>query len=120
MTSPLPPASGRRIRRRADAITRPAVALALAGLTLAAVGDAEAKGPCMRLALSEVAFGTENATRDARNQLDEYAREQATKRGWAKDAKLVKSRETVSCSVYLALPIQSEYRCLVTATFCRK
>ncbi len=74
----------------------------------------------MKLALSEVAFGTENATRDARNQLDEYAAEQKLSRGWRADAKLIKSGETVSCQVYLVLPIGTEYRCLVTATFCAK
>ena len=86
---------------------------------LAATLPANAK-PCMRLSLSEVAFGTENATRDARNQLDEYAAEQVKKREWPKGAKLAKSAETVSCSVYLTLPVGTEYRCLVTASFCVK
>lgn len=91
----------------------------LAAPLLFVTSDAQAK-PCMRLALSEVAFGTENATRDARNQLDEYAAEQAKKREWPKGAKLAKSAEKVSCEVYLTLPVATEYRCLVTATFCVK
>ena len=45
----------------------------------------------MRLALSEVAFGTENATRDARNQLDEYAAEQVKKREAEETAARIKS-----------------------------
>ena len=93
-------------------------AIALAAAVLLS-SPAHAK-PCMRLSLSEVAFGTENATRDARNQLDEYAAEQAKKREWPKGAKLAKSAETVSCSIYLALPVGTEYRCLVTASFCAK
>jgi len=101
--------------RRAFSVTAAAVLLATAG----AVVPAQAK-PCMRLALSEVAFGTENATRDARNQLEEYAAEQVKKREWPKTAKLVKSAEKVACEVYLTLPIGTEYRCLVTATFCAK
>lgn len=94
-------------------------AAATFAVLLATVPAAHAK-PCMKLALSEVAFGTENATRDARNQLDEYAAEQAKKREWPKNAPLAKSGEKVSCEVYLTLPIGTEYRCLVTATFCVK
>jgi hypothetical protein len=77
-------------------------------------------GTCIRLPLSDVAFGTEGATKYAREKLDEYAQAETKKRKWAAKP-LVKSNETVSCEVYLNLgPLGTEYRCLVTATFCQK
>ncbi|MEQ1611256.1 MAG: hypothetical protein ABL904_00775 [Hyphomicrobiaceae bacterium] len=75
---------------------------------------------CFRLPLSDVAFGTEGATKYAREKLAEYAEAERKKRKWP-DKPLVKSAETVSCEVYLNLgPVGTEYRCLVTATFCQK
>ncbi len=75
---------------------------------------------CFRLPLSDVAFGTEGATKYAREKLAEYAEVERKKRKWP-DKPLVKSAETVSCEVYLNLgPVGTEYRCLVTATFCQK
>jgi hypothetical protein len=75
---------------------------------------------CFRLPLSDVAFGTDGATKYAREKLAEYAEVERKKRKWS-DKPLVKSAETVSCEVYLNLgPLGTEYRCLVTATFCQK
>lgn len=76
---------------------------------------------CMRLPLSDVAFGTEASIAAARVKLAEYATVVAKKRGWS-SAPLVKSNETTSCEVYLDFGplIGTEYRCLVTATFCQK
>ena len=75
---------------------------------------------CFRLPLSDVAFGTEGATKYAREKLAEYAEVERKKRKWS-DKPLTKSAETVSCEVYLNLgPLGTEYRCLVTATFCQK
>jgi hypothetical protein len=76
---------------------------------------------CMRLPLSDVAFGTENATAAARAKQQEYAEAEAKKRKWPLTKPMVKSNETVSCTVYLNLgPLGTEYRCLVTTTFCQK
>jgi hypothetical protein len=80
----------------------------------------KAAANCFRLPLSDVAFGTEGATRYAREKLDDYAQAEMKKRRWPSKP-LVKSNETVSCDVYLNLgPLGTEYRCLVTATFCQK
>ena len=89
----------------------------------AAVPDKKAVLPsnCMRLPLSDVAFGTGNATAAARIKQQEYAEAEAKKRKWALAKPMVKSNETVSCTVYLDLgPLGTEYRCLVTTTFCQK
>lgn len=76
---------------------------------------------CMRLPLSDVAFGTANATAAARVKQQEYAEAEAKKRKWVLSKPMVKSNETVSCTVYLDLgPLGTEYRCLVTTTFCQK
>jgi hypothetical protein len=81
---------------------------------------AKAGANCLRLPLSDVAFGTENATNAARVKLDEYVQAEVKKRKWPAKP-VVKSLETVSCEVYLNLgPLGTEYRCLVTATFCQK
>lgn len=85
------------------------------------LGAQAASARCTRLALSDVAFGTEAATKSAREKLADYATQIAKKRKWSAGPTLVKSRETVSCKVYLDFgPIGTEYRCLVTATFCQK
>lgn len=91
-------------------------------ITATAMPAAKPKVPehCFRLPLSDVAFGTEGATKYAREKLAEYAEVERKKRKWP-DKPLVKSAETVSCEVYLNLgPLGTEYRCLVTATFCQK
>jgi hypothetical protein len=85
-----------------------------------AIAKPKAAQNCFRLPLSDVAFGTEGATKYAREKLDEYAQAEVKKRKWPAKP-LVKSLETVSCEVYLNLgPMGTEYRCLVTATFCQK
>ncbi len=74
---------------------------------------------CTRLPLSDVAFGKPAATEAARAKLTEYAEETLKKRGWSGVGKLKSSNETVSCKIYLDLgPLGTEYRCLVTATYC--
>lgn len=83
-----------------------------------ATASKSASGRCMRLPLSDIAFGREATIAQARMRLDEYAEAERSKRGWGK---LTKSRETADCEVYLVLPfLGTEYKCLVTATFCAK
>ena len=75
---------------------------------------------CFRLPLSDVAFGTEGATNAAREKLAEYALAEMRKRKWP-EKPVTKRNETVSCEVYLSFgPLGTEYRCLVTTTFCQK
>jgi len=88
---------------------------------LVGTADAAPPGNCMRLPLSDVAFGKPAATAAAREKLLEYANAQAKQRKWPAGRPLVASHETVSCEVYLDFPVLgTEYRCLVTATFCQK
>ena len=76
---------------------------------------------CTRLPLSDVAFGKPAATEAARAKLTEYAAETLKKRGWSGAGPLRSSNETVSCKLYLDLgPLGTEYRCLVTATYCTR
>lgn len=97
-----------------------AMTLALVCLGVGVRAEA-ASSHCTRLALSDVAFGKPAATKAAREKLADYAQQIAKKRKWPVGPALVKSRETVSCKVYLDFgPIGTEYRCLVTATFCQK
>ncbi len=77
-------------------------------------------GPCTRLPLSDVAFGKAGATQMARQKLAEYANQIGRQRGWDVSRGFTKSNETVSCEVYLDFGFATEYRCLVTATFCLK
>jgi hypothetical protein len=76
---------------------------------------------CMRVPLSDVAFGTEASIAAARVKLDEYVARLAKQRGWS-SAPIIKSAETTSCELYLDFGplVEKEYRCLVTATFCQK
>ncbi len=102
-------------------LNRVVIVLALIAGGVIGLPALTAEAACTRLPLSDVAFGRGPATESARQKLDEYARQIANKRGWPKNAKLVKSNETVSCKVYLSFgPFGTEYRCLVTATFCTK
>ena len=73
---------------------------------------------CTRLPLSDIKGGKENTITSARLRLDEYISQVAQKKGWkAWD----KSQETVECNEFLWVPIiGQEYKCLVTATFCKK
>lgn len=98
-------------------VTAPPKAAAGPGATVPGKATGER---CFRLPLSDVAFGTENATKAAREKLEEYAQAERVKRKWP-DKPFTRSNETVSCTVYLNLgPIGTEYRCLVTTTFCQK
>ena len=74
---------------------------------------------CTRLPLSDVAFGKPAATEAAREKLQEYASETLRKRGWSGAGELKARNEKISCKLYLDLgPLGTEYRCLVTATYC--
>ena len=78
-----------------------------------------AKGrECTRLPLSDIQVGKEKTIEVARLRLDEYIAKVGKQKGWkAWD----KSLETVSCEDYLFVPLLGqEYKCMVTATFCKK
>ena len=93
------------------------IALGIAGAVMGL--DSASAAQCTRLPLSDVAFGKDAATNAAREKLRQYAVEIAAKRGWAVPRGFRESNETVSCEVYLNLgPLGTEYRCLVTTTFC--
>jgi hypothetical protein len=74
---------------------------------------------CMRLPLSDIAFGREATIAQAQMRLGEYADKEAKKRNWLGHKK---SAEVSSCEVYIDFGplVGTEYKCLVTATFCRK
>jgi hypothetical protein len=74
----------------------------------------------MRLPLSDIAFGREATIAQAQMRLGEYADKQAKIRAWSAGYK--KSAEVSSCEVYIDFGplVGTEYKCLVTATFCRK
>jgi hypothetical protein len=73
---------------------------------------------CTRLPLSDIQAGREKTIEVARIRLGEYADKVARQRGWKS---WDKSLETVSCAEYLWVPIiGQEYKCLITATFCKK
>ena len=91
----------------------------LAAAALVTFGSVAHAGMCTRLPLSDVAFGKPAATDAAREKLREYAVNTLKKRGWSGAGELKSSNEKVSCEVYLELgPLGTEYRCLVTATYC--
>ena len=73
---------------------------------------------CTRLPLSDIKGGKENTIASARLRLDEYIAQVGQKKGWKS---WDKSLETVECDEFLWVPIiGQEYKCLVTATFCKK
>ncbi len=73
---------------------------------------------CTRLPLSDIQFGREKTIEVARLRLDEYIARVGKERKWKS---WDKSLETVSCEDYLFVPLMGqEYKCLVTATFCKK
>ncbi len=95
--------------------------LAGAGLMGGLVGLPAKAEVCTRLPLSDVAFGKLASTNAAREKLRDYAAETLKQRGWSGAGRLRKSNETVSCNVWLNLgPLGTEYKCLVTATFCAR
>ena len=74
---------------------------------------------CTRLPLSDIQFGRDNTIKVARGKLEEYAQKEAKRRGWTNG--YTRSAETATCEDYLYLPLMGqEYKCLVTATFCKK
>ena len=90
----------------------------------AAPGKAAAKAgpsgprPCTRLPLSDIQFGKDKTIEVARLRLDEYIARVGKERGWKS---WDKSQETIACEDYLYLPfLGQEYKCFVTATFCKK
>ena len=92
--------------------------LVVAALPVAMPGPASAE-MCTRLPLSDVAFGKPAATDAARVKLAEYAAQTLKKRGWSGRGALKSSNEKVSRQIYLNLGLLgTEYRCLVTATYC--
>ena len=73
---------------------------------------------CTRLPLSDIQVGREKTIEVARFRLDEYIAKVGKQRRWTS---WDKSLETVSCEDYLFVPLLGqEYKCLVTATFCKK
>jgi hypothetical protein len=73
---------------------------------------------CTRLPLSDIQVGREKTVEVARFRLDEYIAKVGKQRKWKS---WDKSLETVSCEDYLFVPLLGqEYKCLVTATFCKK
>lgn len=95
-----------------------AAAPAASAVPAAAPKAKPAPSRCMRLPLSDIAVGRDETIAQARLRLGEYAESERAKRGWGK---LTKSAEKIECDVYLVLPlIGTEYKCLVTATFCSK
>jgi hypothetical protein len=74
---------------------------------------------CTRLPLSDIQFGREYTIKVAREKLEDYAKKVAKDKGWNNG--YTRSAEAASCEDYLWLPVGGqEYKCLVTATFCRK
>jgi hypothetical protein len=111
------PAAAAKAPAPADAKATPAIAAEAAAKTAAPAKVAAAK-KCMRLPLSDIAVGRDETIAQARMRLGEYAEAEGKSRKWGPTTK---SLETVSCDVYLVLPlIGTEYKCLVTATFCTK
>jgi hypothetical protein len=73
---------------------------------------------CTRLPLSDIQVGKDKTIEVARLRLDEYVAKVGKQRGWKS---WDKSLETVACEDYLFVPLLGqEYKCLVTATFCKK
>ena len=116
------PAFAQSVIPPAETVAPPAAAAAVA-TTPPAAPNATKSAPakpreCTRLPLSDIKGGKDNTIASARLRLDEYAAQVGQKKGWkAWD----KSQETVECNEFLWVPIiGQEYKCLVTATFCKK
>lgn len=91
-----------------------------AAAALQAKPNAAAAGSrsCTRLPLSDIQVGRDKTIEVARLRLDEYIAKVGKQRGWKT---WDKSQETISCDEYLNVPfLGQEYKCLVTATFCKK
>jgi hypothetical protein len=88
-----------------------------AGAAPATVGAPKAR-ECTRLPLSDIQVGKDKTVEVARLRLDEYVAKVGKQRGWKS---WDKSLETIVCEDYLYVPLLGqEYKCLVTATFCKK
>ncbi len=73
---------------------------------------------CTRLPLSDIQVGKEKTIEVARLRLDEYIAKVGKQKGWKS---WDKSLENVSCEDYLFVPLLGqEYKCMVTAMFCKK
>ncbi len=91
---------------------------AKAPTTAVAPKSAEKARECTRLPLSDIQVGKDKTIEVARLRLDEYVAKVGKQRGWKS---WDKSLETVACEDYLYVPLLGqEYKCLVTATFCKK
>jgi hypothetical protein len=102
----------------AASVAQPATQPAAPPAAAAATKPAAKARECTRLPLSDIQFGKEKTIEVARLRLDEYAATVGKQRGWKS---WDKSLETTSCEDYLFVPlIGQEYKCLVTATFCKK
>jgi hypothetical protein len=96
----------------------PAAAPAANAPAAAAAKAAGKPRECTRLPLSDIQVGKEKTIEVARLRLDEYVAKVGKQRGWKS---WDKSLETTSCEDYLFVPLLGqEYKCLVTATFCKK
>ena len=91
---------------------------AVVSATAAAPKPAAKPRECTRLPLTDIQAGQDKTIEVARIRLGEYADKVAKKKGWKT---WDKSLETVSCAEYLWVPIiGQEYKCLITATFCKR
>jgi hypothetical protein len=101
------------------ATAAPVAAGAVAAPAVAAAPKLAAKArECTRLPLSDIQVGKDKTIEVARLRLDEYVAKVGKQRGWKS---WDKSLETVACEDYLYVPLLGqEYKCLVTATFCKK
>ena len=131
MTGLAEPASTQTATPAAETVAPPAAASTAAVIApqpltpAAAATEPKATKPtpakareCTRLPLSDIKGGKENTIASARLRLDEYIAQVGQKRGWKS---WDKSLETVECNEFLWVPIiGQEYKCKVTATFCKK
>jgi hypothetical protein len=96
----------------------PAAAAPGTGTKAPATAVAPKARECTRLPLSDIQVGKDKTIEVARLRLDEYVAKVGKQRGWKS---WDKSLETVACEDYLYVPLLGqEYKCLVTATFCKK
>ena len=98
--------------------TKPAAAAPAAAAPAAPKAAAGGPRPCTRLPLSDIQVGKDKTIEVARLRLDEYMAKVGKQKGWKS---WDKSLETIACEDYLYVPLLGqEYKCLVTATFCKK
>ncbi len=113
--------AGKPVAVKAKAAPAPSAPAATAspGMTTVAPAKRPIARECTRLPLSDIQFGREYTIKVARDKLEDYAKKVAKDKGWKNG--YTRSAETASCEDYLWLPVGGqEYKCLVTATFCRK